>query len=59
MLNRLIKMNNCLEAARETNVNLKKQLKELQENMETEKLARQDTVSVLVICNKLVELIYD
>lgn len=59
MLNRLIKMNNCLEAARETNANLKKQLKELQENMETEKLARQDTVSVLVICNKLVELIYD
>ena len=52
-------MNNCLEAARETNANLKKQLKELQENMETEKLARQDTVSVLVICNKLVELIYD
>ena len=59
MLNRLIKMNNCLEAARETNATLKKQLKELQENMETEKLARQDTVSVLVICNKLVELIYD
>lgn len=37
-------MLNRLETAKETNVNLKTQVEELQENIKTEKLARAETV---------------